>query len=100
MQRELLLTGTHGAYQSKEDPATGQFGNVRIIDAAETDQKLAVVVIKHGEGNIESRVDVISHPEWNGIKNVGIELAQKAGVDITKEPFHQFVAKAYWYLIK
>lgn len=94
------MTGTYGSYQTSKDPVTGQFALVRIIDAVEIGKKLAMVVIKHSETVIEKRIDDIDTALWSYISNSGMDMAAKDGVDIMRQPFHQFIAKAYWHTIK
>ncbi|MEH6454844.1 MAG: hypothetical protein V7749_00850 [Cocleimonas sp.] len=97
---ELLMRGTYGSYQTDIDPVTGQFANIRIIDAAEIGKKLALVVIKHNESDIETRIDEIDTAAWKYIFDSGVSMASKHGLDFTRDPFHQFIAKAYWFIIK
>jgi len=95
-----LTTGTFGSFHTGVDEANGSFATVRIIDAPEIEEKLALVVIKTPGNDAVTSTSPIPSDMWDYIKKQGIEAARMAGVDIAREPFHQFIAREYWDIIK
>ncbi len=95
-----LTTGTFGSFHTGVDEKTGEFASVRIIDAPELDSKIAVVVIKQLGYDPETSATPIADGMWDYIKGEGIKAARLDGVDIAKQPFHQYIAREYWEIIK
>ena len=94
---EQFLTGTFGVYKTK-------YGNaritVRLFEQPELlNQMSAIVTIIDGD-DVENTINKISREEWDHIKLSGIDDAISHGVNTTKQPFHAYIAKQYWELIK
>jgi hypothetical protein len=95
-----LTTGTFGSFHTGVNEQTGEFASVRIIDAPELESKIAVVVTKQLGYNPETTASPISDVMWDYIKGEGMKAARLDGVDIAKQPFHQYIAREYWEIIK
>ncbi len=95
-----LTTGTFGSFHTGVDENTGEFASVRIIDAPELKSKIAVVVIKLAGVDAETKASPIADGMWDYIKGEGMKAARLDGVDIARAPFHQYIAREYWEIIK
>jgi|TARA_B110000196_G_scaffold265770_1_gene238819 hypothetical protein len=98
--QEKLTTGTFGSFHTGVDEQTGEFASVRIIDAPELESKIAVVVIKRMGYDPETSASPIGDGMWDYIKGEGMKAARLDGVDIARAPFHQYIAREYWEIIK
>jgi hypothetical protein len=92
-----FTTGNFGVYTETRD---NTLIKVRIFEQTENSNKIALVTIQPEGQNVAPRVDVIEPEMWDYVVEQGMKEASADGVNITREPFHSYVAKAYWDIIK
>lgn len=96
---EQFLTGTFGVYKTKSGESSI---TVRLFEQPEIFNKMsAMVTIVNKDFQVLTNVVYrITLDEWDHIKLAGIDDAIAHGVNTTKQPFHAYIAKQYWELIK